>query len=115
MELTDISAFTPQEQAALNYHRQNLLGNTGLRHPDGSTTTFYGTVVNTDKGSMILPTYWGGAIRSVPDAMRWAIKSGIDFPTYPSEKEALVAEQRMHHIMEQDLSTYMKGNRNATR
>lgn len=108
MDLVDISGFSPQEQAALNYHRQNLLGGTGLQHPDGSTTTFYGTVVNTDKGAMVLPTYWGGAIRSVPDAMRWAIKSGIDFPTYPTEKEALDAEQKMHKIMEQDVATYGK-------
>lgn len=115
MNLVDISGFSPQEQAALNYHRQNLIGNTGLRHPDGSTTTFYGTVVNTDKGSMILPTYWGGAIREVPDAMRWAIKSGIDFPTYSSEKEALQAEERMHKIMEKDVADYMKGKQNAPR
>lgn len=109
VDLVDISKFSPQEQAALNYHRTNLIGNTGLKHPDGSTTTFYGTVVNTDKGSMILPTYWNGAIREVPDAMRFAIKSGIDFPTYKNEKEALAAEQRMHSIMEQDVASYAKG------
>lgn len=115
MDLADISGFSPQEQAALNYHRQNLLGNTGLKHKDGSMTTFYGTVVDTDKGSTIIPTYWGGAIRSVPDAMRWAIKSGIEFPTYPSTKEALAAEQRLHGIMEQDVNAYTKGLQNAPR
>lgn len=111
MDLADISHFTPQEQAALNYHRRNLLGNTGLRHDDGSTTTFYGTVVDTDKGSMILPTYWGGSIREVPDAMRWAIKSGIDFPVYPTTEDALAAEKRMHDIMEQDIAVFRKGKK----
>ena len=55
---------------------------------------------------MLLPTYWGGAVREVPDAMRFAIKSGIKFPTYPSVDEALAAEKRMHDIMEQDLEVY---------
>ena len=114
-DLADISSFSPQEQAALGYHRQNLLGGTGLKHKDGSTTTFYGTVVDTDKGSTIIPTYWGGAIRSVPDAMRWAIKSGIEFPTYPTTQDALAAEQRMHQIMEQDVNAFSKVKPNAPR
>lgn len=105
---SDISHFSPEEQAALNYHRQNLAGNTGLRHKDGSMTTFMGTVVDTDQGSMVLPTYWGGSVRSVPDAMRWAIKSGIKFPMYSNTEEALAAEKRMHDVMEQDLNAYGK-------
>jgi hypothetical protein len=111
MDLVDISNFSPEEQAALNYHRQNLLGNTGLKHKDGSMTTFMGSVVDTDKGSMILPTYWGGAVRSVPDAMRFAIKSGINFPTYPTTEDALAAEKRMHDIMEQDTMMFRKGKK----
>jgi hypothetical protein len=109
VDLTDISTFSPEEQAALNYHRQNLLGGTGLKHEDGSMTTFMGSVVDTDKGSMILPTYWGGAVRSVPDAMRFAIKSGIKFPTYATSKDALTAEKRMHDIMAQDTAMFNKG------
>jgi hypothetical protein len=108
-KLPDISKFSPEEQSALTYHRQNLLGNTALKHDDGSLTTFMGTVVDTDKGAMILPTYWGGAVRDVPDAMRFAIKSGINFPTYPIVKDALKAEQNMHRIMEQDVKAYMRG------
>jgi hypothetical protein len=38
--------------------------------------------------------------------MRFAIKSGIKFPIYPTVKEALAAEQRLHGIMEQDLRDY---------
>ena len=99
---------TPQEQAAIDYHRSNLLTGNALKHPDGSLTTFMGSVVGTDGGHMILPTYWGGDIRSVPDAMRWAIKSGIDFPTYKTSDDALAAEQRLHKIMEQDVTDYLK-------
>ena len=99
---------TPAEQAAIDYHRSNLLTGNALKNADGSLTTFMGSVVGTDKGHMILPTYWGGAVRSVPDAMRWAIKSGIDFPTYKTPEEALAAEQRIHKVMEQDVMDYQK-------
>ena len=102
VELPSIDQFSPQEQAALNYHRQNLIGGTGKANKDGSMTTFMGSVVDTNDGAMILPTYWAGSVRSVPDAMRFAIKSGIDFPKYPSVAEALAAEKRMHGVMEQD-------------
>lgn len=97
---------TPQEQAAIDYHRSNLLTGNALKHPDGSLTTFMGSVVGTDKGHMILPLYWGNDVRSVPDAMRSAIKSGIDFPTYKTEEAALKAEERLHKIMEQDVIDY---------
>ena len=108
MDFVDISGFSPEEQAALNYHRANLINNTYLRHPDGGITTFYGTVVPTPdrKREMIIPTYWGGSIRQVPEAYRSAIKSGITFPSYPTAKEALEAEERMHKIMEQDTKLF---------
>jgi hypothetical protein len=108
LTLPDISKFTPNEQAALQYHRNHLLTGSALKHDDGSMTTFMGTVVDTPKGgAMILPTYWNGAVREVPDAMNLAVKSGIKFPIYPSVKAALAAEQRMHKIMEQDVNAYM--------
>jgi hypothetical protein len=37
----DISKFTPNEQAALQYHRNHLTGGTGLKNADGSTTTLW--------------------------------------------------------------------------
>ena len=111
VELPSIDQFSPQEQAALNYHRQNLIGGTGKANKDGSMTTFMGSVVDTNDGAMILPTYWAGSVRSVPDAMRFAIKSGIDFPKYPSVAEALAAEKRMHGVMEQDTTMFRKGKK----
>jgi hypothetical protein len=109
LELPNIDKFSADEQAALNYHRQNLLTGSGLKHDDGGMTTFMGSVVDTDNGAMILPRYWGGSVREVPDAMRFAIRSGIKFPTYKSVPEALEAEKRMHDVMEQDLKAYMGG------
>ena len=101
-----MAGFTPEEQAAIDYHRSNLYTGTGLKQPDGSYTTFMGSVVGTPEGHMILPTYWHGTVRDVPDAMRFAIKSGVKFPTYPTAKEALAAEKRLHDVMEQDLADY---------
>ena len=106
-KFVDISKFTPHEQAALQYHRNHLTGGTGLKNADGSTTTFMGSVVDTPSGgAMILPTYWHGEIRDVPQAMKFATKSGVTFPEYKSVKDALAAEQRMHKIMEQDVESY---------
>lgn len=104
----DISGFSPEEQAALNYHRANLINNTYLRHPEGGITTFMGSVVPTPdrKREMIIPTYWGGSIRQMPEAYRSAIKSNITWPSYPTAKEALEAEQRMHKIMEEDTKLF---------
>lgn len=97
---------SPEEQAVIDYHRSNLYQNKGLRNPDGSVTTFKGAVVGADDGHIILPTYWHGQVRDIPQAMRFAIKSGIKFPTYSTVDEALAAEQRLHGIMEQDLRDY---------
>ena len=97
---------SPDEQAVIDYHRSNLYQGKGLKNPDGSVTTFRGSVVGADGGHMILPTYWHGQVRDSPQAMRFAIKSGIKFPKYPTVKEALAAEQRLHGIMEQDLRDY---------
>lgn len=94
----------PEEQSVLDYHRKNLLGGTGLKNADGSITTFKGAVVGADDGYMILPTYWHGQVREVPDAMRFAIKSGIKFPRYKTLQEALAAEQRLHKVMEMDVA-----------
>jgi hypothetical protein len=114
MDFEDISQFTPQEQAALNYHRANLLNSTFLRQPDGGITTFYGSVLPARavfpnrKGEVIIPTYWGGDIRKMPEAVKFAAKSGIDFPVYPDAETALAAEKRMHEIMERDTQAFNK-------
>ena len=103
---------TPSEMNALNYHRRNLEGKTYLQNPDGSLTTFYGAIVGPDNNQYrLIPTYWGGAIRDVPTAMRFAMRSGIDFPTYKSLSEAEDAEKRLHEIMAQDTQAYQSKSR----
>lgn len=99
--------FSPEENNALNYHRANLATNNFQRNEDGSLTTFKGAVVGTDKGHMLLPTYWNGAVREVPDAMRFAIRSGIQFPSYKTVEDALAAEQRLHGVMETDVASHL--------
>jgi hypothetical protein len=99
--------FSPEENNALNYHRANLATNNAMRNADGSLTTFKGTIVGTDKGQMLLPTYWHGAVRDVPDAMRFAIRSGIQFPSYKTVEDALAAEQRLHNVMETDVASHL--------
>ena len=102
-----LETMTPEEQNALQYHRNNLNLGTYLTHPDGEKTTFMGAVVEAPGGKqMLIPTYWGGAVRSVPDAMRMAIKSGVKFPTYDTVDEALAREKYIHNIMEQDVKKY---------
>ena len=93
----------PDEQSVIDYHRQNLLGGTGMKNPDGSITTFYGAIAgDNDTGYTLFPRYWHGQIREVPDAVRFAIRSGIKFPRYKTLQEAEAAEQRLHSIMDSD-------------
>jgi len=98
---------SPSEQAALDYHRTNLALGQGMKNADGSMTTFKGAVVGVDGKHMILPTYWHGQVRSIPEAMRFAIRSGIPFPSYKTPEQALQAEQKIHKLMEQDMVDYM--------
>ena len=106
MKFSDISSYSPEEQDALTYHRNNLLGGTHKRNHDGSLTTFYGAVVDTNEGSMIIPRYWHGQIRSVPEAMELAMKSQYRFPRYPNTNAALAAEKKMHDQMSKDVDVF---------
>ena len=97
------------EAAVLAYHRNNLFGGRALLNPDGSATTFRGAIVETpDGGQALIPTYWNGAVRDVPDAVRLAIKSGLSFPVYDTPEEAEEAEMRLHKMMEDDMRLYEK-------
>jgi hypothetical protein len=103
----DIGAFSPQEQAALNYHRQHLQKGTFQKNKDGSITTFYGTVIDVPGGAMIIPAYWNGkTVTDIRKAVELAKKSGIQWPRYKSVNDALAAEQRMHAVMEQDIAGF---------
>lgn len=98
---------TPQEENALNYHRRNLKNKTYLQNPDGSLTTFYGAVMDTDDGAILIPTYWKGRIREPDEAAKLAQQSGINFPRYKDTAQALAAERALHDIMERETDEYM--------
>ena len=59
---------------------------------------------------MLIPLYWGNAVREVPDALKMAIRSGIDFPVYKDVVAAEAAERRLHDIMEQETRDYVTKN-----
>lgn len=110
------TGFTPSEREVLLYHRNNLFGGKGLVNPDGSVTTFKGAIVETPDGKQaLIPTYWGGAVRDIPDAVRWAVKSGISFPVYNTIEEAEAAEKRLHSLMDEDMKVYEKKRRSEKR
>lgn len=98
---------TPAVQAVIDYHRRHLQLGTGLRNADGSMTTFKGAIVGTPEGNILMPTYWNGAVRDIPDAMRMMMKSGIKFPAYKTPEEAEQAESRLHKIMEEDTQEFL--------
>ena len=97
----------PAEMPVIDYHRQHLAQKTFKLNPDGSITTFMGTIVgNDDMGYQIIPTYWHGESRDPDQAVRFALKSGIQFPKYKTLKEAESAEKALHTIMEEDLAKF---------
>ena len=92
----------------LNYHRRNLATGIYQKNPDGTITTFKGAVVGLPSGQTIIPTFWYGQERDVPTAVRFAMRSGIKFPSYKTPEEALAREQAIHKIMETDIDAFQK-------
>ena len=106
--MPDPIKLTPEEQEVLEYHRRNLAAGTYKRNADGSITTFKGAVVGLPGGETLIPTYWHGEERDIPTAVRFAIKSGIRFPSYKTPDEALKRERMIHSLMEQDLQAFQR-------
>jgi hypothetical protein len=101
-------ALTPQEQEVYDFHKRNLDSGLYQTNDDGSITTFKGAVVGTPNGQMLMPTYWHGQERAIPDAYRMAIRSGIPFPVYKTADEALAREQVIHQLMSRDIDEFQK-------
>jgi hypothetical protein len=102
------NSFTPEEQSVLQYHRNNIAGKTYMSDPDGNITTFRGAVVGLPQGETIIPTYWHGQVRDVPEAVRFAIQSGIKWPSYKTPEAALAREKALHDVMEADITAMRK-------
>ena len=102
---------TPEEQEVLDYHRRNLATGFYQKNADGSLTTFKGAVVGLPQGETIIPTFWYGQERDIPTAVKFAMRSGIKFPSYKTPEEALAREQAIHGIMESDIADFVKKNK----
>lgn len=95
---------TRNEQNVLDYHRSNLRPGRYMQNSDGSITTFKGALVGVPGGYQLVPTYWNGKVVDNMDDIYSNIKrSGISFPIYKTESEAMKAEQRLHKYMENDI------------
>ena len=81
------------------------------KNADGTLTTFKGAVVGMPNGETIIPTFWSGQERDVPTAVRFAVRSGIKFPSYKTPEEALAREQAIHKIMESDIDAFQKSRK----
>ncbi len=92
----------------LNYHRRNLQTGIYQKNADGSLTTFKGAVVGLPQGETLIPTFWYGEERDIPTAVRFAVRSGIKFPSYKTPDEAVARERAIHSIMERDIADFMK-------
>ena len=99
---------TPEEQEVLDYHRRNLQTGIYQKNADGSLTTFKGAVVGLPQGETLIPTFWYGQERDVPTAVRFAMRSGIKFPSYKTIDEALAREQEIHKLMDLDIAEFQK-------
>ena len=97
---------TPEELAAVQYHRNNLDRGTFLTQPNKDISTFLGARMGTQNGVMVFPTYWHGTMLQPQTAFKEAIRSGIKFPTYANDELAAAAEQKMHNVMAADTAAY---------
>lgn len=96
---------SPEERSVVNYHRHNLEMGKAQTNEDGSVTTFRGAVEEFPDGTIrLFPTFWDGKVLPLDQAMRRAIRSGIEWPSYPDFDTALAREQAIHEgYMEPDI------------
>jgi hypothetical protein len=47
-------------------------------------------------------------VRDVPEAVRFAIQSGIKWPSYKTPEAALAREKALHDVMEADITAMRK-------
>lgn len=113
---------TKREQAMIEYHR-SMLKSGGLKNDDGSITTFRGERFDSPDGNAankkypyarvgIAPSYVNGQVLDTRtpkgrELMNQHLKN-IKYPTYKTDIEADMAEDRMHDIMIKDLKSVKK-------
>jgi len=97
------------ERRLINYHRANL-ANGGMK--DGNNiTTFRGTRIGVDGGTIYAPTYFNKKVNdNVDDIINHAKKTGL-YAMYPNDKAANDAEYKLHEIMSRDTTKYSDAKR----
>ena len=103
---------SPAERETIDYTRRNMATGMVQQNPDGSITSFKGAVEDFPDGSIrYFPTFWNGHVLPVNEARDRAVKSGIDWPKYPTYESALSRENAIHGIMEREADAYRAGDR----
>lgn len=98
---------SPQEREVIDYTRRNM--DTGMvqHNRDGSITSFKGAVEDfPDNTIRYFPTFWNGRELPLDAARDRAVRSGIDWPQYPSYDAGLQREGQIHKLMEQEADAY---------
>lgn len=93
---------TPQEQYAYEHHLANLAKG-GVRHPDGSVSSFFNITQEINGRTYIFPTVWDNQIIDPHEAADRAVAVGLDkWPSYDNEDAANARYDAMHSYMERD-------------
>ena len=117
---------TKREQNLINYHRSMLKSGKYLTNDDRSITTFRGQRFDTPDGDTsnekypyarvgLAPTYVNGQVLDTrtPKGQQLFNKnlSRIEYPTYKTDVEGDMAEERLHGIMEDDIKRFEQARR----
>jgi hypothetical protein len=95
--------WSPQERYLYNHHLNNFRQG-GVRHDDGSISTYLGIGVDLNGRYYMLPTVWDNQIVEPEEGIRRAIAGGLDkFPSYRNEEEGERRYQELHDLMERDM------------
>ncbi len=100
-------ALSPGQLTGLQYSRDRMNDGSYQTNPDGSITSFMGSIMDAPEGGFInFPTFWGGQVldprAALAKALEYEQKTGQKFARYPSIKEAEAGESAVHSFMERD-------------
>ena len=113
------TAFSPEEQSLLDYHRGNLHGGSYYKDPEtGRITTINIMGITGPDGRIYnVPGYFGDGKMLEGDERNNAAKDYAEligwseFPSYGTGAEANSAAQTMHGAIESDMNTWPGGSR----
>lgn len=95
--------FTPQEQALIQYHRDNLSRGTELKDEQGTTTVLITGMQGPDGREYLVPGFFDGKRQSPAAIAERVGKIGWDrFPSYATLDDAEQATKRLHDLIEED-------------